>query len=159
MRAYVFCSSRTGNPSLLADVIRQHYQNELAASADEADVVFVGAWIDRSEMASEAATLTRSLRNKQVFFFGTCDSCSEEDDARVFRQACAMLDDSNHVVGHFYCLGQMPLDTRAQCVALLRENPDDQALQAKLKHYDESCNHPNLEDADRLKAMLSTLEL
>ena len=159
MRAYVFCSSRTGNTQLLADVIEKTYPDSLVPSADEADVIFLGSWTNRGQMDDKAAALAQSLHGKQVFLFGTCGFGSEDYYEKLFQRACAKLDDSNRVIGHFYCQGKMPLEVRAKYVEMLRQHPEDANLQISLKNYDEACNHPNHQDGADLKAALEALNL
>lgn len=54
---------------------------------------------------------------------------SEDYYEQLFRRAAALLDDSNEIIGHFYCQGKMPMGVRNRYVAMLREHPDDKNMQ------------------------------
>lgn len=159
MNVFVFCSSQTGNTQLLADIIEKTYADSLVSSADQADVVFLGSGINRGDMSEEAAKQAKALHGKKVFIFGTCGYGSEEYYEKLFQRACTLLDDSNEVIGHFYCQGKMSLDVRAKYVEMLRAHPDDKNLQVSLKNYDLACSHPNHEDGAALKNALAALNL
>lgn len=159
MRAYVFCSSRTGNTQLLADLIEETCHDRLVPSADEAEVVFLGSWTNRGQMDEKAQEMAKSLRGKKVFLFGTCGFGSDDYYDKLYQRAAELLDDSNEIIGHFYCQGKMPLEVRARYVEMLRMHPEDQMLQVSVRNYDAAANHPNREDGEALKAALAALSL
>ena len=50
------------------------------------------------------------------------------------------------MLGSFYCQGKIPIGVRNRYVAMLREHPEDQKLNASVKNFDEALSHPDEKD-------------
>lgn len=159
MKVNVLYESRTGNTKLLADLIRKNYEGSLVSTPDEADLVFLGSWIDRGEMAASMRKAASAIHGKKVFLFGTCGAADPEYFQQLFLRAKSLLDESNHVVGHFYCQGKMPLRFRESYITMLESRPDDPKVLDRIKNFDLALHHPNKQDLTALQQVLDSLPL
>lgn len=159
MKINICCASQTGNTKMLAALIEDTYQAYLVPTWEEADLVFLGSWTDKGHMADSIQECAKRLKHKKVFLFGTCGFGGSDYQEQLFQRACAMLDDSCQVVGHFYCQGKMPAAVRDRYVSMLREHPDDRHLQVSIDNFDQALSHPNAQDLKDLKAVLAQLDL
>ena len=159
MKTYIMYESKTGNTKMLADVIEETVRDTLVPTLEEAELVFLGSWTDKGNFVSTMIEKAKQLKNKKVFIFGTCGFGVGEYQDQLFHRAAALLDDSNEVVGHYYCLGKMPAGARKHFVAMLQEHPDDKKLEVRIENFDRAASHPNEEDLTKLRAELSKLAL
>ena len=84
---------------------------------------------------------------------------SSEYYERLFERAAALLDESNAVIGYYYCQGKMPMAVKARYLSMLREHPEDKKLEASIQNFEEALSHPDREDLERLSELLDGLEL
>lgn len=160
MKIYVICDSKTGNTRMLEEVIRQRYAGNITENPQEADVVFMGSWTDKGNCSEKVSNAVKEIKGKKVFIFGTCGFGGSEDYyEQLFRRAAALLDDSNEIIGHFYCQGKMPMGVRNRYVAMLREHPDDKNMQVSLDNFDRALSHPDKQDLEKLSSVLETLKI
>lgn len=155
MKVYVMCDSITGNTTLLANVIKEKYKDELVDRVESADYVFVGSWTQRGMCSEKVKSFLTQLKNKKVFLFGTCGFGGNQTYyEKIYERTASFLDDSNEVIGHYYCQGKMPLAIKDKYEKLLKDNPEDQNLQVSLENFYEALNHPNEKDLETLKDVL-----
>ena len=75
------------------------------------------------------------IHGKKVFIFGTCGfGGSEEYYGKLFERAAGLLDESDEIIGHYYCQGKMPMSVKERYVAMLREHPEDKRMQVSLQN-------------------------
>lgn len=145
---------------MLADRIQEKYRDRLTDRMEEADVIFLGSWTDKGSMSGKIKEQAEKLREKKVFLFGTCGfGGSSEYYEKLFERAAALLDDSNEIIGHYYCQGKMPLSVKKRYLSLLREHPEDQRMQASIQNFEDALTHPDEKDLDRLSKLLDELRL
>ena len=97
---------------------------------------------------------------KKVFIFGTCGfGGSEEYYGKLFERAAGLLDESDEIIGHYYCQGKMPMSVKERYVAMLREHPEDKRMQVSLQNFEEALTHPDQKDLERLSEILDELKL
>ena len=110
MKICVLYDSVTGNTRMLAEVIEKKYAALLTENPAEADVVFLGSWTDKGSFSEKMKEQAEKIHEKKVFIFGTCGfGGNPEYYERLFERAAALLDESNAVIGHYYCQGKMPM--------------------------------------------------
>ena len=160
MKICVIYDSVTGNTKMLADRIQEKYRDRLTDRMEEADVIFLSSWTDKGSMSGKIKEQAEKLREKKVFLFGTCGfGGSSEYYEKLFERAAALLDDSNEIIGHYYCQGKMPLSVKERYLSLLREHPEDQRMQASIQNFEDALTHPDERDLDRLSKLLDELRL
>ncbi len=160
MKICVTYDSVTGNTRMLADVIEKKYTGMLTETPEEADVVFMGSWTDKGSLSEKMKAQAEKIHGKKVFIFGTCGfGGSTEYYEKLFERAAGLLDDSNEIIGHYYCQGKMPMSVKERYVSMLREHPEDKRMQVSLQNFEEALTHPDQNDLDRLSEMLDGLKL
>ena len=160
MKVCVLYDSVTGNTRMLAEVIEKKYAALLTENLAEADVVFLGSWTDKGSFSEKMKEQAEKIRGKKVFIFGTCGfGGSPEYYERLFERAAALLDESNTVIGHYYCQGRMPMAVKDRYVSMLREHPEDKKLEASIQNFEEALTHPDSEDLEKLSEALDELKL
>ena len=160
MKVCVLYDSVTGNTRMLAEVIEKKYAALLVENPAEADVVFLGSWTDKGSFSEKMKEQAEKIRGKKVFIFGTCGfGGSPEYYERLFERAAALLDESNTVIGHYYCQGKMPMAVKGRYVSMLREHPEDKKLEASIQNFEEALTHPDSEDLEKLSEALDELKL
>lgn len=156
LKYLVIYASQTGNTRLLAEEIH----NALPVSQKEkmlidvrcwhgeadAETYFVGFWANRGSCALEIIDLLSSLHGKNVALFGTCGmGGSKRYYDSLAQNARVWLSDQNRFLGHFFCLGKMPLEIR-QKYESYRGQCDDASIDKMLSYFDEAAAHPNKQD-------------
>ena len=160
MKICVLYDSVTGNTRMLAEVIEKKYAALLTENPAEADVVFLGSWTDKGSFSEKMKEQAEKIHGKKVFIFGTCGfGGSPEYYERLFERAAALLDESNMVIGHYYCQGRMPMAVKDRYVSMLREHPEDKKLEASIQNFEEALTHPDSEDLEKLSEALDELKL
>ena len=160
MKICVIYDSVTGNTKMLADVIEKKYAGMLTGNPGEADVVFLGSWTDKGSLSEKMKAQAEKIHGKKVFIFGTCGfGGSAEYYERLYQRAAALLDESNEIIGHYYCQGKMPMSVKERYVSVLREHPEDKKLEASIKNFEDALTHPDSEDLEKLSGILDGLEL
>ena len=160
MKICVLYDSVTGNTKMLADVIEKKYMGTLTDDPADADVVFLGSWTDKGSLSEKMKAQAEKNHGKKVFIFGTCGfGGSAEYYERLYQRAAALLDESNEIIGHYYCQGKMPMSEKERYVSMLREHPEDKRMQVSLQNFEEALTHPDQNDLDRLSEMLDGLKL
>ena len=88
-----------------------------------------------------------SLKDKNVAIFGTAGyGGSKEYYRTLIDRFSEDLDDSNSVIGGFYCKGRMREVVKERYITLMQEHPDDKNLEVSLRNFEEAANHPNQSD-------------
>lgn len=114
MRACIVYSSRTGNTRSVGEHLASVFSLPLF-SVDEPplferyDSVILGFWTWRGGPDEAMTGLMRSLRGKDVFFFGTMTAYPDSEHARrCASRACTLLEEGGcRVIGHFFCQGRL----------------------------------------------------
>lgn len=160
MKICVLYDSVTGNTKMLADVIEKKYMGTLTDDPEDADVVFLGSWTDKGSFSEKMKEQAEKIHGKKVFIFGTCGfGGSEEYYGKLFERAAGLLDESDEIIGHYYCQGKMPMSVKERYVAMLREHPEDKRMQVSLQNFEEALAHPDQKDLERLSEILDELKL
>ena len=145
---------------MLAEAIQKKYAALLTENPAEADVVFLGSWTDKGSFSEKMKEQAEKIHEKKVFIFGTCGfGGNSEYYERLFERAAALLNESNAVIGHYYCQGKMPMAVKDRYLSMLREHPEDKKLEASIQNFEEALTHPDSEDLEKLSEALDELKL
>lgn len=154
MNYEIVYNSRTGNTARLAMALKEEGFLTDYGRGDGAcegiNLVFVGFWTDKGSCDEASAAYLRSLRNKQVFLFGTAGfGGSEEYFSQILSRVRECLHSSNTVAGSFMCQEKMPLSVRARYKAMEAQDPEK--ARALLDNFDLALSHPDETDLENLK--------
>ena len=160
-RYLVAYASETGNTLMLAKEIH----NAINCPKDEKELVdirswngtldaelyFIGFWINRGSCSLEIIDLISSLHGKNVAFFGTCGLGDNYEYHKMLEQnARAWLAEDNNFLGSFFCLGKMPVEIRNRYESL-RGNYGDVQIDFMLSMLDDAASHPDNQDLLRVR--------
>lgn len=157
MKVLVAYHTRTGNTKMIADAVAEVLQTTPVAidantTAEEADFVAVGFWVDRGTANKEAADFIKTLRGKKVAFFATLGADPKSQHAMdSLKNAVALLDESNEVVGNFICQGKIDPKLIEAMAKFPAGHPHamDEARRARHKA---ASTHPDEQDVADAKA-------
>ena len=166
MRIAIIYASLTGNTELIANKIRDYYKDKvvyLGKSTDnilEADIYFIGSWTNKGDADENIKRFLKTIKNKKIGIFGTAGYGGDEKYFKtLFNRVSQVIDNSNKILGYFYCQGRMPLAVKERYIKLLTANPDDKNLKVSLENFNEAMNHPNADDFKNLENWLNSLNI
>ncbi|MDY4788855.1 MAG: flavodoxin family protein [Bacilli bacterium] len=154
MKIAIVYSSLTNNTKLLAEALKNKYIDNVVFCGKvkeikeiDADIYFLGSWTDKGDISNELIPFVESLNNKRVFLFGTCGfGGSEQYYLNLYNRFKNHLDQSNEVLGHFYCQGKMPLTIKERYISLIKQHPEDKNLLVSIDNFDKALSHPDQND-------------
>lgn len=157
MNVLVTYHTRTGNTKMIADAVAEAWKTEAIAigeelNADAADVIAVGFWVDRGTANKEAAEFIKTLRGKKVAFFATLGADPKSQHALdSLKNAAALLDGSNEVVGNFICQGK--IDPKLiEAMAKFPQGHPHAMDEARRARHKAASTHPDEKDVADAKA-------
>ena len=163
MKYAVVYESATGNTKMLADEIINilgdaecvyfgTVEENIRNMTKEADIVFIGFWTDKGECSVEAAQYMETLRDRDVFLFGTAGfGGSPQYFSRILRRVSGCLPEGNTLAGTYMCQGKMPQSVRKRYEAMQEKNPQDEKVKMMIENYDRAQTHPDEEDLIHLR--------
>jgi len=153
MKIAVVYKSLTGNTKLVAEAIGEALEAEHdvcvcePAEGIEADMYFVGTWIDKGSCTKEIAEFLSTLENQKIALFATAGfGGSQEYYDALAGRIKAQVPATNEILGQFFCQGKMPMSVRDRYVAMLQANPEDKNMEVNVKNFDEALSHPDETD-------------
>lgn len=150
MKVSLIYDSITGNTKKLAEQIENKFKE--IVEVENADIVFVGSWTDKGNPSEKIQKELEKIKNKKIFYFGTCGfGGSKEYFDMLFERAKKFIDESNEIIGHFYCQGKMPISIRNRYEKALQENPNDKRMKNNIENFDKALEHPNKEDLENFE--------
>lgn len=157
MKYAIIYSSKTGNTRLLAQSLYLHMKGRdcglyEAGQADkvDADFYYVGFWTCRGECDTDTQHFLKTIKNKNVFLFGTAGfGRSPAYYRKILEKTQKNLDASVKLVGSFMCQGKMPIQIRKKYEK--KANSFFYRIYARLmiKNYDNALGHPNQQDVSQ----------
>ena len=162
MKYSIVFSSKTGNTQQLADAIRAalpaedlHYFGAPEDAALDAERIYVGFWTDKGHCNDEITAFLKTLKNKQVFLFGTAGfGGSPEYFDKILATAKKHLDRSNVIIGSYMCQGRMPQSVRERYVKMKASPLPIPNIDKMIENFDAAASHPNENDLQQLKQMV-----
>ena len=159
MKIAIIYKSLTGNTKLVAEAIQSAVVQEDVCYVGEptegidADIYFVGSWIDKGSCTKEIAEYLTRLEGKKIALFATAGfGGSKEYYDTLAKRIQAQVSESNCVLGQFMCQGKMPMSVRERYVAMMQANPEDKNLEVNVKNFDEALSHPDAADLDAARS-------
>ena len=153
MKIAIVYKSVTGNTKQIAEAVKSVMKDEslvyIGEPADDinADLYFVGSWIDKGSSAKPISDFLGTLDGKKIAVFATAGfGGSEEYYEMLFQRIKTQIPETNDVLGKFFCQGKMPMSVRERYVSMMREHPEDKKLEVNIRNFDEALTHPNEAD-------------
>ena len=161
MKQIILYDSATGNTEYLAKALSHALPNVPCGpvgslDCSKAELVYLGFWTDKGTADQACLELLGRLRNKKIFLFGTAGfGGSEAYYQKILANVRMAIDASNTVVGEYMCQGRMPQAVRDRYVKM-KEMPDAKPnLDALIENFDQALSHPDQEDLERLRRMIT----
>ena len=165
MKTSIVYSSKTGNTRQLADAIAATlpendilYTGAPCEAALAADRLFIGFWTDKGSCSSEISAFLKTVKNKQVFLFGTAGFGG---DAAYFDKVLSAvkknLDGSNTLLGSYMCQGRMPQSVRDRYVKMKASPVPIPNVDSMIENFDRAASHPDAEDLQKVKDAVAQL--
>lgn len=156
--------SITGNTKIIAEAIKESIEDNNivyfgeAKKDIEADLYIVGSWTDKGNCTKEIAEFLSQLNNKKVAYFGTAGfGGTTEYYETIYNRVKKNINESNILLGYFYCQGKMPLSIKNKYEQLIKANPEDKNLQVSIKNFEQALKHPDNEDIENAKIWINTI--
>lgn len=160
MEYMVLYASLTGNTKKVATEIfsalpgmSKDMQNIEEYRGKDADVFFIGFWVDHGTCEMPVIDVLSELQGKKIALFGTCGMGKGTEYYREIEQRVTVwLPDDCEYLGIFLCQGKMPMQVREK-YEISREDPREEACRKRmLKNFDEALFHPNDQDLSEARA-------
>ena len=158
IRYKVVFVSKTGNTKKVAMAI---YDGIVSSSKDiinleeehketEADVYFVGFWVNRGSASLDVLEYLGNLEGKKIALFGTYGFKKDERyERQIENQVKAWMEENVQYLGSFFCQGKMGTAVRKKYEQML-QNPETEKIAEQMLHnYEEGLLHPDQEDLSR----------
>lgn len=158
MKVAIIYKSLTGNTKQIADEIASVIEDAQLVYIGEptegidADIYFVGSWIDKGNCTKEIAEYLSGAEAKKIALFATAGfGGSIEYYNTLAERIKSQIPVSNQIVGQFFCQGKMPVSVRERYVAMMQANPEDKNLEVSIRNFDEALTHPDEADREAVK--------
>ena len=167
MKYQVIYTSKTGNTEKVAKKIfevlpgneKDIQRFETGMNTTDADIYFIGFWINRGTCSMDLIDYISELHGKKVVLFGTCGMAS--DDAyykKLMDEVEVWLPEDSACIGRFMCQGKMPMTVREKYQAMLGSGNDEQ-VQHMIRNFDTALTHPDQEDMRQIEKFIKNLIL
>ena len=164
MKAAIIYKSLTGNTKMIAEAIASVIEESQLVYIGEptegidADIYFIGSWIDKGNCTKEVAAYLAGLEAKKIALFATAGfGGSMEYYDTLAERIKNQIPESNEVVGQFFCQGKMPMSVRDRYVAMMQANPEDKNMEVNIRNFDEALSHPDTADVEAVKNWASEM--
>ena len=158
MKILIVYESMTGNTKDVAiaiyDALKFDYNvkvlnvvDALESDSRDADLYFLGSWVNRGTSGNLINQFAKTLKNKNIAIFGTAGFGESEDYFKSLTERfVANIDNSNTFYSSYFCQGRMREIVKERYIELLKDHPDDKSLEVKIENFDRARQHPNIED-------------
>ena len=170
MRYAIISSKNTGNTNLLTEKVRDVLKGfsestctfsgcvqEMTEDALTADRIYVGFWTDKGMCDEVSGHLLSSLKNKEIFLFGSAGfGVDQAYFDQVLDKTKELIDPSNKVIGTFMCQGKMKQIVRDKYTEMLKgakaagDEKTVKTAEMLIKNFDMALSHPDLNDFENL---------
>lgn len=164
MKSLIVYSSLTGNTRKVAEAIREVLGEEAALfpvenAPDPAayDWVAVGFWVDKGTADKKAQAYLEAIRSKPVALFATLGAYPDsEHAASSLKNAAALLDGSNQLLGTFICQGKVDPRLIEQFKNFPAGHPHALTPE-RLERHREAAKHPDAKDLQTAQAVFAAI--
>ena len=102
-----------------------------------------------------AEAIKEEIPKNQLVYFG--EPKAEEYYEKLFERIKTNINDSNKILGKFFCQGKMPMQIRDRYVDLIKEHPDDKRLKVSVENFDKALTHPDKKDIQNVKKWIKEI--
>ena len=162
----IMYASHTGNTQRLAACIYQNLQQLGNGDIEEisfdtvpadTDLIYVGFCVEKGDCPLEVQELLKKMHHKQIVLFGTCGfGQSEEYYDRIAAKVKQWIPEDNTCLGHFLCMGKMPMQVRKRYEAMENNPQQRETAQMLIRNFDEALLHPDENDYERASVFAKT---
>ena len=136
MQTIVIYSSQTGNTRKLATQIfaaipgdSKDLKNIDEYREKDAELYFVGFWVDRGDCDEKTVELLSGLHGKKVI-----------DRVKTW------IPEDNEYMDAFLCQGKMPIQVRRRYEEMAKSGQNTEQIQAMIRNFDRAMLHPDRAD-------------
>lgn len=161
----VVYSSVTGNTKKVATEIfsalpgmSKDMQSMAEYRGKDAEIFFIGFWVDRGTCDISVIDMLSELRGKKVALFGTCGLGNGADYFKSIEQKVKVwIPDDCEYLGAFLCQGKMPMQVRENYEIPMEDPRQEEWRKTMLRNLDEGLFHPNEEDLVRAREFVERI--
>lgn len=161
-RYAILYSSKTGNTQKLAETIHAALGEENCAYIGDgegtelqAERLYIGFWTDKGTADAATLGLLKTLKNKEIFLFGTAGFGGDASYfEKILTAVKANIDESNTVIGAYMCQGKMPMTVRARYEKMKQEATAMPNVDMLIENFDRALTHPDENDLQKLCALV-----
>lgn len=154
MQTIVIYSSQTGNTRKLATQIfaaipgdSKDLKNIDEYREKDAELYFVGFWVDRGDCDEKTAALLSGLHGKKIALFGTCGMGNDPAYyQKVIDRVKTWIPEDNEYMDAFLCQGKMPIQVRRRYEEMAKSGQNTEQIQAMIRNFDRAMLHPDRAD-------------
>ena len=154
MQTIVIYSSQTGNTRKLATQIfaaipgdSKDLKNIDEYREKDAELYFVGFWVDRGDCDEKTAELLSGLHGKKIALFGTCGMGNDPAySQKVIDRVKTWIPEDNEYMDAFLCQGKMPIQVRRRYEEMAKSGQNTEQIQAMIRNFDRAMLHPDRAD-------------
>lgn len=161
MNTAIVYESKSGNTKLLAQAIHEVIKDVVymgGVCEIDADLYICGSWTDKGSCDEKMTAFLKTLRHKKIIWFQTAGfGGSKEYYECLFERVKQNIDESNQILGHFYCQGKMGMAVKERYLQLLEKNPDDLKLKASIENFEMALSHPDRQDLTNIQTWILNL--
>ena len=154
MQTIVIYSSQTGNTRKLATQIfaaipgdSKDLKNIDEYREKDAELYFVGFWVDRGDCDEKTVELLSGLHGKKIALFGTCGMGNDPAYyQKVIDRVKTWIPEDNEYMDAFLCQGKMPIQVRRRYEEMAKGGQNTEQIQAMIRNFDRAMLHPDRAD-------------
>ena len=131
------------------------YFGAIKTPVPSSELLYIGFWTDKGNADSETLTLLSTLKNRQIFLFGTAGfGGSDTYFQKILGQVRQSIDPSNTIIGEYMCQGKMPQSVRNRYMKMKAQPEYPANIDALIDNFDRALSHPDEDDLERLRKII-----
>lgn len=113
----------------------------------DAELYFVGFWVDRGDCDEKTVELLSGLHGKKIALFGTCGMGNDPAYyQKVIDRVKTWIPEDNEYMDAFLCQGKMPIQVRRRYEEMAKSGQNTEQIQAMIRNFDRAMLHPDRVD-------------
>jgi flavodoxin len=172
LRTLVCYSSKTGNTKKIAEIIYENCpfdknilnleENKSIESINNYDLIIIGYWVESGKANRLAVDSLKTIKNKKIALFGTAGTDINHPYVKsVIIKTESIIDNSNQLLGHFICQGEIAEEVITNFEILVNAQPENKMLAGLLNIFKQqlplSKGHPDKEDIQKATGYFDNL--